>query len=326
MIGLTEGAFLWSAPAASSLAGEYDLLLYSLLGLCALVGGAVALLIVVFSLRYRRGSPAPRRPRIGRRTAHFMEIGWMLVPLALFLGLFAWGGKLYLRMYSPPADALVIQGVAKQWMWKFQHPGGQREINRLHVPAGHPVRLRLASQDVIHSFYVPAFRVKRDVLPWHYSELWFEAEEPGRYHLLCAEYCGTEHSAMRGQVVVLAPQDYARWLEGQGIEDSPAQRGEALFRAHGCSGCHGAQAQVRAPDLDGLYGRPVPLASGGTVRADETYLRDAILQPQRHVVAGYAPVMPAYAGQIDEAEIFDLIAYLRSLEASGDNPRGEIAR
>lgn len=305
--------FSLAPPAASEFARQSDALLYALVGLEALIVIALVVLIVVFAARYRQGSRAPRTPRTPERTEVRIELAWMLIPLAIFLGVFVWAGVLYLRLFEPPPGALTIHAVAKQWMWQFQHPGGQREINTLHLPRGEPVRVRLTSQDVIHSLYLPALRLKRDVLPWNYTELWFEPTRSGRFHLLCAEYCGTDHSRMRGALVVLEPQDYARWLARQGAVDSPAARGEALFRALGCSGCHGRSAQVRAPDLAGLYGRPVPLADGGTVRADETYLRDSILQPRRHVVAGYRPVMPSYAGQVGEMELLDLIAYLQSL-------------
>jgi cytochrome c oxidase subunit II len=305
-------------PAASAYARQADALFYALIGLEALIVAGLAVVIVCFAVRYRRGSRAPRMPRTAHRTQVRIELAWMLIPLGIFTGLFAWAGMLYLRLFEPPPEALTIHAVAKQWMWQFQHPGGQREINTLHVPRGRAVRVRLTSQDVIHSLYLPALRVKRDVLPWNYTELWFEPLRTGRFHLMCAEYCGTEHSAMRGRLVVLEPDAYAAWLARQGVGDTPAQRGAALFRGLGCSGCHGASAQVRAPALAGLYGRPVPLAGGGTVRADETYLRDSILQPRRHVVAGYAPVMPSFAGQIGEMELLDLIAYIRSLVPGED--------
>jgi cytochrome c oxidase subunit 2 len=194
-----------------------------------------------------------------------------------------------------------------------QHPGGQREINTLHVPLGEDVKLIMTSQDVIHSFYVPAFRVKQDVLPGRYTVLWFTATRAGDYQLYCAEYCGTDHARMFGHVIALAPPQYQRWLDAQGATTTMAAHGEALFRALGCSGCHGANASVHAPALEGLYGRPVPLADGTTIIADDRYLRDSILLPKRQVAAGYEPIMPSFAGQVDEAEVLDLIAYIRHL-------------
>ena len=233
---------------------------------------------------------------------------------ASFLVLFAWAGSLYLDIYRGPSDATTINVVGKQWMWKVQHPDGTREINTLHVPVDETIRLRMTSQDVIHSFYVPALRLKRDVLPDAYTDAWFTATEPGEYWLFCAEYCGKDHSRMRGRVVVLEQSDYQSWLSRQGESPAPEVAGGRLFRSYGCSGCHIGESTARAPSLAGVYGRTVPLASGGTILADESYLRDSILLPQKHVVAGYAPVMPSYSGQISEGEILQIIAYIKSLE------------
>jgi cytochrome c oxidase subunit 2 len=244
-----------------------------------------------------------------------IELAWTLVPFALFLGMFVWSLFLFVRINTPPSNAQTIYVVAKQWMWKVQHAGGQREINALHVPLGQPVRLTMTSQDVIHDFYVPAFRVKQDILPGRYTQLWFTATQLGTFPLECAEYCGLDHSKMGGLVTVMRPADYARWLQGQAQPLSLAAQGEALFRAKGCSGCHGANASVHAPDLDGIYGRVVHLADGSTVVADDRYIRDSILQPARQVVAGYAPIMPSFAGQLSEEELIELGAYLKSTSA-----------
>jgi cytochrome c oxidase subunit 2 len=206
-----------------------------------------------------------------------------------------------------------VMVVGKQWMWKFQHLSGQREINELHVPVGRAVRLTMASEDVIHDLYVPAFRVKQDVIPGRYSTLWFEATKPGRYHLFCAEYCGTQHSGMIGQVVVLEPAQFQRWLAGGAGEGSLATRGAKLFQDAGCQACHRDDAQAQGPRLAGLFGRPVPLASGDKVEADETYIRESILSPMAKVVSGYQPIMPTYQGVIDEEGVLALIAYIRSL-------------
>jgi cytochrome c oxidase subunit 2 len=227
------------------------------------------------------------------------------------MGLFAWSVKLWVRLRTPPDDATPIFVVAKQWMWEVQHAGGQREINTLHVALDQPVRLVMISQDVIHSLYVPAFRVKQDVLPGRYTDLWFKPTRTGTYDLFCAEFCGTDHSRMGGKVVVLTQADYAAWL-GAHARTGLAGQGAALFRSAGCSGCHDPASGVHAPDLDNLYGRTVPLADGSQVRADDRYLHDSIMLPQLQVAAGYAPIMPSYQGRLDESDTLALIAYLKS--------------
>jgi cytochrome c oxidase subunit 2 len=249
---------------ASTLAGRMDGLLLALTILSALVVGGIAFLIVLFAVRYRRGTSASRAdgPAPVRSTA--LEALWIGVPLVVFLGIFYWAARLYADLRTPPSDALVIDVVAKQWMWKVQHPGGQREINELHVPTGVPVRLLMTSQDVIHSFFVPAFRVKQDVLPWRYTDLWFEATRPGSYQLFCAEFCGTNHSRMGGSVIVMTQDAYGRWLAANPGPGSLAAQGEALFRSRGCSGCHRESATVH----------------------DERYIHDSILLPAKEVAAG----------------------------------------
>jgi cytochrome c oxidase subunit II len=296
--------------AASSVAPSIDLLFYTLLALSVLVVVGVSGFILVFAVRYRRGSRAMRR-NVTRRLS--WEIAWTLIPLALFLGICVWAGKLYFDLYSPPANALPIYVVAKQWMWKLQHPDGQREIDQLHVPRGVPIKLIMTSQDVIHSFYVPAFRIKQDVLPGRYTTAWFEATQEGSFDLLCAEYCGTDHSKMRGQVVVMAPQAYQNWLQAHPAGQGMAAQGAQRFREYGCSGCHGAQSTVHAPPLEGVFGKPVQLQDGSRVIADETYIRDSVLQPTRQVVAGYAPIMPPFRGQIPEEQLLQIIAYVKSI-------------
>ena len=238
---------------------------------------------------------------------------WIGIPLILALVLFAWAMAVYFELYRPPADASEIYVLGRQWMWETRHPGGKRELNALHVPVGRPIRLKMISEDVIHSFYIPAFRIKQDVIPGAYSSLWFEATKPGKYHLFCAEYCGTKHSGMGGWITVLEPSDYEQWLTAGGIAPSLADEGAQLFRSLGCSGCHGMNASVRAPMLDGVFGHPVPLESGEFVMADERYIRDSILLPKSQVVAGYKPVMPTYQGRVNEDELLKLIAYIKAL-------------
>ena len=299
---------------ASALASRYDTLFLAMTVLTGAVSALIVVVVLVFAYRYRRGSSANRvraplaeRNRMRRR----IEVVWIGFPLLCFIAAFGWAASIYFDRSTPPADALEVAVVAKQWMWKLEHATGQREIDELHVPVNVPVRLVMTSQDAIHSFFVPAFRVKQDVLPGRYTVLWFTATRAGDFRIFCAEYCGVDHARMFGHVIALDPPQYRRWLDTRDAAPTMAQRGEALFRQFGCSGCHGANAAVHAPQLEGLYGRPVPLADGTTVIADERYIRDSILLPRREVAAGYAPIMPSFAGQIDEADILDLIAYIR---------------
>jgi cytochrome c oxidase subunit II len=297
--------------SASTFAPAVDLLFLVLVVFSAALGLFLTILVIYYSARYRASAPAHRHgPR--RRTIGF-EIAWTSATLVLAFAIFAWGAVLFMRDVKPPEQSIVITGIGKQWMWKFRHPGGQREINALHVPVGQPVVVSLASQDVIHSFFVPAFRVKQDAVPGRATSVWFEATKPGRYRLFCAEYCGTRHSGMTGWITVLEPEDYARWLDARDGGLSLAEEGKALFRALGCSGCHGNSARVRAPDLAGIWNRPVATDSG-VVTADAAYIRDSILQPMKRIAAGYEPVMPSFDGLIDEAELQLLVAYIRSLE------------
>lgn len=303
-------------PQASTFAGPVDALFNALLLLSGAVSLAVFAVMIVFCVKYRRGSRADRSGDSHRHLG--VELTWTLVPLVLFIGLFAWSVKLWVRLRTPPADATPVFVVAKQWMWEVQHPGGQREINALHVALHQPVRLVMISQDVIHSFYVPAFRVKQDVLPGRYTELWFDPTETGTFDLFCAEFCGTDHSRMGGKVVVMTPADYAAWLRGH-AHAGLAEQGAVLFRSAGCSGCHDPQSGVHAPDLYHLYGRIVPLADGKQVQVDDRYLHDSIMLPQLQVAAGYAPIMPSYQGRLSESDALALIAYLKSRSGSGQN-------
>jgi cytochrome c oxidase subunit 2 len=303
----------------SSYGGDVDLLFIGLVALSTAITLLLLVLLLTFAIRYRVGSNADRSDRI-QRSWHW-EVSWTALTLAGFLGLFVWGALLYLEVFSGPRDALSIYVVAKQWMWKVQHPGGAREINELHVPVGRSVRLIMASEDVIHSFFVPAFRVKHDVVPGRYQTLWFTAEKTGIFPLLCTEFCGTDHSRMTGRVVVMDAAAYEGWLSRQGVSDSLAREGADLFRQLGCSGCHTGQGPVRAPPLDGLYGKPVPLQDGTVVVADERYIRDSILLPKSQVAAGYAPLMPSFAGRIAEDELLRLVAYIKSLATETRPPQ-----
>lgn len=299
---------------ASSYAQDLDIFFIGLVVVCAVLTLLVFGLIVVFGFRYHANRQEVRKDLPSARTSHRIELGVLTAMFVIFMGLFAWSTHLYLKVFRGPEAAMTINVVGKQWMWKIQHPQGIREINTLHVPTGETIELRLTSEDVIHSFYLPDFRIKHDAIPGTYRKLWFEADRPGEYRLYCAEYCGSYHSRMRGKIIAMQPADYQRWLDDQGDTEAPEVVGASLFRSYGCSGCHLGKSDVRAPSLAGVYGRPVPLAGGGTVMADEAYLRDSILQPQKHVVAGFAPIMPSFSGQISEEEILSIIAYLKSLE------------
>ncbi len=269
-------------------------------------------LVVGFAFRYRNGSSA-RRGDLPKWVARDVEIGWTAATAFLALFIVWWTIAASLGSLAPKAGAMEIHVLAKQWMWKTEHPNGAREINALHVPMGEPVRLMMTSQDVIHSFYVPQFRIKQDVLPGRYTHTWFEATKLGTFHLFCTQLCGTEHARMVGDVVVMRPEDYARWSAAQPQGDDIAAEGASLFHTLGCAGCHVGSA-VHAPQLAGLYGKPVQLADGRSVVADDAFIRDMILKPKANVPAGYEPIMPSFSGLVGDDEILALTAYIRSLK------------
>jgi cytochrome c oxidase subunit 2 len=310
---------LW-LPGDTAHASAVDLLFVGLLVSTGLVLVLLFFLMLRFAIHYRAGNAdADRNHRI-KKSWHW-EVTWTTATLVAFLGLFVWGAGLYVRLQEAPADALPIYVVGKQWMWKVQHLGGQREINELHVPLGSAVRLIMSSQDVIHSFFIPAFRIKHDVVPGSTQTLWFRATKSGVFHLFCAEYCGTDHSRMTGRIVVMERTDFERWLSQQDTTGTMAAEGERLFRQFGCGGCHGAGAAVRAPALDGLYGKPVPLSDGRIEIADDRYIRDSILKPRAQIAAGYEARMPSYAGKIKEDELVQIVAYIKSLAGQARPPR-----
>jgi cytochrome c oxidase subunit 2 len=296
---------------ASTAAPPVDNLYFFLIGLSLFFLLVIFGPMAIFLFKYRRGRKANRAPV--RIATTRIEIIWTVIPLFLAMGIFAWAARVYFDIQVPPSDALEINVVGKQWMWKAQHQTGQREINELHLPVGRPVKLTLASEDVIHSFYIPAFRVKQDVVPGRFVTLWFEPTQVGAFHLFCAEYCGTEHSKMIGTIHVLPPPEYQAWLNRGTPGETLAQSGAGLFRTLGCSGCHVGNGPVKSPQLGGLYGKLVPLQNQQFVRADEAYLRDSILLPLAQLRAGYEPLMPTYQGRITEEELFQLIAYLKTL-------------
>src|SRR5881398_670745 len=262
---------LWPARASTT-AGSVDALYIFLVALSLFVSVAIFTMICIFALRYRQ-----RKGREAEQVegSTILELTWSAIPLAIFLFIFAWGAVVCFKDRTPPRGATQIYFVAKQWMWKLQHEEGQREINELHVPVGRDVEMIMTSQDVIHSFYVPAFRIKQDVLPGRYTTLWFHATRSGTYHLFCAEYCGTQHSGMIGQVVVMEPTQYETWLGAGAVGGSLSSAGEKLFQDLACNSCHTGDAQARGPNLQGLFGRSVALEGGGTTVADESYIRES---------------------------------------------------
>ena len=297
-------------PAASLLGHRIDVLFLVVLILTGCVASGIGILIVAFTIRYRRGSRVDRSNPLVR--VRWIEVTWITVPLAIFLGIFGWSSLVFSQFHRPPRQAMRVHVLAKQWMWKVEHENGRREIDELHVPLGRPVELIMTSQDVIHSFFVPEFRAKQDLLPGRYMSLWFTATRAGRFRLFCAEYCGTQHSGMHGQIIVMRPPEFAAWLAAGPARSDLASRGFEIYRRMGCSGCHEPTSTVHAPDLVGLFGRAVHLSDGTTVTADETYIRDSILLPRKQVVAGFDPVMPSFQGQLDEDDLTALIAYIKS--------------
>ncbi|HZY53824.1 MAG TPA: cytochrome c oxidase subunit II [Reyranella sp.] len=305
--------------AASAYAAEIDHLALAFTVLIVLLSAPVFFLMIAFAVKYRRGRTADRRHPVNSRIG--FEISWAVIPFVAMLVFYVWSTRLYFQQHHPPSNALEIQVVAKQWMWKFQHPGGQREINELHVPIGRPILLTLASQDVIHDLYVPALRLKQDVVPGRYTSLWFNADTVGSYRLQCSQFCGADHAVMGGYLHLLSPSDYARWLEQAGTDMTLAAQGAALFRTRGCSGCHGAAATVKAPSLAGLFGHEVPLSDGSVVTADAQYIRDSILMPHAQVAAGYPDIMPTFQNVLREDDVLKLVAYIKSLAAEPRSKR-----
>jgi cytochrome c oxidase subunit 2 len=308
-------AFRLLPERASTVAGQVDLLYYFLIGISIFFATLIFGLVAFFAVKYRRREG---RKSSGGHENLKLELLWTVIPLGLAMVLFFWGAEVFTTLTKTPDTSLDITGVGKQWMWKFQHPTGQSEINTLHVPAGRKVKVTLTSEDVIHSFYVPAFRVKTDVVPGRYTSAWFEATKPGKYRLFCAEYCGTKHSEMGGFVYVMDPIDYQKWLGGGESASTPAQAGEKLFAQFGCNTCHREDDLARGPSLTGLYGESVSLATGQVVSANDMYLRESILRPNAKVVEGYQRIMPTFQGLITEEGVLQLIAYIKTLSKEED--------
>ncbi|MCC6763760.1 MAG: cytochrome c oxidase subunit II [Deltaproteobacteria bacterium] len=312
-------------PQASTVALQTDMLYAFLVAISVFFAVLIAVAVIAFSVMYRRRSENDVTPYIHGSTA--LEIAWSVIPLGVAMVMFGWGAHLFVTLKRPPDDALQVNVVGKQWMWKIQHLEGRREINELHVPLGRPVKLTLTSEDVIHSFYVPAFRIKQDAVPGRYTTAWFEATRIGSYHLFCAEYCGTMHSGMIGKVIVMDPADYQAWLTSgaavpvaagaaaDGAGPNLAAAGKDLFEQKGCLTCH-QPGSVLGPQLAGIVGHSVELQDGTTVTVDDDYLRESILTPAAKLVKGFAPVMPTFKGQLTEEQVMQLIAYIKSLGPS----------
>lgn len=300
---------LWPASASAS-AGQSDLLILAFTVVILLLTVPIFVAITYFAFRYRKGTKADRRNDESR--SNLIELSWMIIPFVMTLFFFFWGARLFDEHRHPPEGAMQINAIGRQWMWKFQYPGGQSEIDNLHVPTGQPVVIRMISQDVIHALYIPALRIQNEVLPDRYTEIWFNADRVGTYHLFCSEYCGTDHSVMDGMLTIMTPGDFQNWLAHSGSTQSLAAAGEAVFASYGCAGCHTGQSTARAPSLVGLVGKPVPLEAGGTVVADDSYLRDKILRPDHNKIAGYKQVMPSFRSVIAEDDLTRLVAYIKS--------------
>src|SRR5918993_543126 len=303
---------------ASAQAGQVDAIYFFMVAVTAFFSILIAALVVLFAIKYRRR----HRDEIGHAIhgSLALELLWTVIPFFIVMVMFAWGAKVFFDLYRPPAGAMEIFIVGKQWMWKVQHMDGQREINELHVPIGRPVKLIMGSEDVLHSYFIPDFRVKADVIPGRYNVLWFTATKPGTYHLFCAEYCGTKHSGMVGSVIAMEPQAFQAWLGGGGASESPVAQGEKLFSDLSCNTCHMTDSQGRGPMLTNVFNKPVELQNGQTVIADEAYLRESIVNPQAKVVAGFQPIMPTFQGLVSEEQLLQLISYVKSLSQQGQAP------
>jgi cytochrome c oxidase subunit 2 len=323
--------FLFLPQQASTFAWEVDAIYLFIAFVCFVFGAGVFAALVYFTIKYKRKSEDEIPEQIEGNTP--LEIFWSVVPLGIAMVMFFWGALLFFKISTPPAEALNFYVVGKQWMWKTQHPSGKREINELHVPLGQPVKLTITSEDVLHSFYIPAFRTKIDAVPGRYTTSWFEPTRPGEYHIFCTEYCGLDHSRMIGRVVVLEPAQYVQWLKTGSVmtaslssSDPPEVAGAKLFQEQRCNTCHQTNGTL-GPMLTGIFGHQIKLQSGETIVADESYVRESIMNPIAKIVAGYQPIMPTYQGQLSEDQIMQLIAYIKSLSetTSGDHAQAELA-
>jgi len=303
---------------ASTFARDVDSLYFFIVATSAFFALAVTVAVIFFGIVYRRRHAGEVGARIEGNLP--LELLWSVIPTMISMVMFGWGASSYFHMRTPPAEALQIYAVGKQWMWKFQHLEGQREINELHVPANRPVKVTITSEDVLHSLYFPSFRTKMDAIPGRYTQLWFEATKVGEYHIFCTEYCGTNHSGMIGKVVVMEPNDYQAWLAGGGVEGTLAERGQRLFQDLACGTCHLDTGKGRGPSLNDIVGTTVTLADGSTVVVDDGYLRESIINSQAKIVQGYQPLMPAFQGLVSEDNLVALVEYVKSLSPQATAP------
>ena len=302
--------------SASSMSWKVDAVYFYLSGVTLFFTLLISAMLIFFVIRYRRRTPYEiPRPVAG---SHKLETLWTVIPFIISMTIFGWSAKVYFEQYTPPQNAIEVYVVGKQWMWKIQHSTGQREINELHVPVGRKVKLIMTTEDVIHDFFVPAFRMKADVVPGKFTTQWFEATKTGTYHLFCAEYCGMNHSGMIGSIIDMEPREFDNWLSGNTGTTTPAAAGQQLYQTLGCASCHGANGEGgRGPTLLGVFGKQVQLVGGQTIRADEPYIRESILNPQAKLVEGFGPIMPTFQGQISEDQLVQLVAYIKSLQGTG---------
>jgi cytochrome c oxidase subunit 2 len=296
---------------ASTFARDVDALYFFVVAVCAFFGLAVAVSVIYFGVRYRKSHESEIGARIEGSLP--LELLWSVIPTIIAMFMFGWGASVFYHLRRPPGEALQVYAVGKQWMWKFQHQEGQREINELHVPAGRPVKITVSSEDVLHSLYFPSFRTKIDAIPGRYTYLWFEAQKPGTYHIFCTEYCGTNHSGMIGSVTVLEPAAYQAWLQGGAEGGTLAQRGARLFDSLACNSCHLESGRGRGPSLKDIVGTTETLQDGSTVVVDDAYLRESILLSQAKIVRGFQPLMPTFQGLISEENLVALIEHVKSL-------------
>jgi cytochrome c oxidase subunit 2 len=307
---------------ASTSAFSVDLLMLVWTAISFVAGTLIVAVMTFLAIRYRRRTVN----EVGGAEVHApaVEVVSMLIPFVICMGMFVWGTKVFVDLKRAPADAVEYFAFGKQWMWKFQHPNGLREINNFTIPVDTPIKVTMTSEDVIHSFFIPAFRVKQDVVPGRYTTLWFEANQTGKFRQFCAEYCGSEHSLMGGVVTVLEQDEYQAWLNGEQFEgtSTPSSTGEQLFTSLACSTCHQGEDSDRGPSLRDLSGSEVRLASGELVTADDAYLRESIVNPRAKVRQGFVPLMPTFEGQISEEQLHDLIAYIKTMEPGTSGREG----
>jgi cytochrome c oxidase subunit 2 len=309
--------------SASSISGEIDMLYFFLLAVSVFFAVLIAAAVVIIAVKFKQKQAGEVGAEI--HGSLVLELTWTLIPLALTLVMFVWGAKIFFYVARPPADAMDMTVVGKQWMWKVQHPEGVREINELHVPLGRPVRLTIGSEDVIHDFSIPAFRMKIDAVPGKLTTMWFTATEKGSFHIFCSQYCGTKHAGMVGTVVVMDPLEYEAWIAVGRSSASSVETGEKLFADLSCNTCHKQDSSGRGPSLIGVFGNPVKLADGRTIIADENYLRESIVNSQAKVVQGFQPIMPVFQGMVSEENLLQLIAYIKTLKAEPAAPAAPAA-